>query len=634
MELKQLLILIRRWAWLLLIGLMIGAGGGLGISLYQTPVYQASTRIMVMQSPESSVADVTTLSDQELAQTYIELLVTKPVLDATSESLGFSVKSEQISGQLVRGTRLLQVTVRDNNPQQAATIANKLVEVLLTQNQALQTNRFSASEESLQAQIKDVEAQIALLQSEISQVFVANDKSEQEEIDRQKQLLETQIFTLQNEVVTLEQEIEALTPRDVNGNPTFSLSANQRTALVEKGTQLSQKQFLLELYTQQFFELALPEGNTPTESIEEIRKNQLQSTLTFYEQLYSTLLTNYESVRLSHLENTPNVVQVEEAIPSTIPVQPRPLMNIALGAALGLILTGSIAFVIEYLDDTLKTPADISNLLKLPVIGFVADVSDLDKAKHRPYVARNPRSPVSEAFRNLRTNLEFAGVDSPLRTILVTSPGPGDGKTTVAVNLATAIAQGNKHVALIDCDLRRPRIHRELSVSNRAGLSDLFRGQANLSDVFRSARVNKLVVVPSGNLPPNPLELLGSEKMTQILNQVLETVDMAVIDSPPFPVSDALVLASKVSGVVLVIQPGRTHAEAALAMLEQLKRADARVLGVVLNRIPQQRSDLYGGYYLPHFADIQKRYHMEGGGQQNRPPAKRNRRKMLRLFGK
>ncbi len=309
------------------------------------------------------------------------------------------------------------------------------------------------------------------------------------------------------------------------------------------------------------------------------------------------------------LQNTPNVVQVERATAPTVPILPQPIRNAILGGLIGLIVAGSLAFVIEYLDDTLKTPADITSQLGLPVVGYVFTESGLEKTEGMPFVAANPRSPVAETFRTLRTNLEFASVDKPLKTILVSSPGPGEGKTTVATNLAAAMAQANKRVILLEGDLRRPRVHKAMGMSNQVGLSEVFRGQMDIRDVARYSKVKDLAVITSGSLPPNPAELLGSTRMKQILSRLEESASVVIIDSPPFVVTDSTVLAAKVDGVLLVIQPGKTHAEAAKAMLTQLDRAGARVIGVVLNRVPRKGRSYYGGYYYQYDSD--KSYSIE-----------------------
>lgn len=630
MELKLLLVLIRRWAWLLILGAILGAGAGYLMSIYQTPVYEATTKIMVMQAPENTVSTVTKLSDQELAQTYIELLVTQPVLEATSQTVGTRVRASQISAQQVRGTRLLQVTVRDSDPTRAALIANTLVEVLIAQNDALQASRFSSSEESLQLQVSEVEQELARLQNEIEQRSEQNLETEQQLAEQQKVELEQRIFELQGEITRLEQEISDLTPEALPGQLPPPLTTEQRNLLNEKRTQLAQKQFVLELAKETYFKLVLPDNRGVTTVDEQESQGIRAANLALYQQLYSTLLSNYEAVRLARLQNTPNVVQVEKATPPSVAVEPQMVRNVLLGSIIGLLLTGFIAFLIEYLDDTLKTPTDITNVLGLPVVGYVLNESGMEKGEGVPYVSTHPRSPVAEAFRSLRTNLEFASVDSPLKTILITSPGPSEGKTTVATNLAAVMAQANKRVILVEGDLRRPRLHRALGMTNNIGLSEVFRGQLDIRDVARYSKVKDVAVITSGSLPPNPAELLGSARMGQILARLVESASVVIIDSPPFLVADASVLAAKVDGVLLVIQPGRTQAEAAKAMLAQLDRAGARVVGVVLNRIPRKGANYYGGYYYQYEAD--KPYSIETTDKKSRQP-KNAARRLGGLFG-
>ena len=359
---------------------------------------------------------------------------------------------------------------------------------------------------------------------------------------------------------------------------------------------MAQKEFQLELAQDTYAGLIAPTTSEVAALTSADLRDIEQANLELYRQLYSTLLSNYEAVRLARLENTPNVVQVERAAASNVPIQAGPLRYVIMGALLGLLLTGTLAFTLEYLDDTLKTPQDVANVLGLPVVGYVVNESAMEKIEGMPFVTSNPRSPMAETFRTLRTNLEFASVDKPLKTILITSPGSGEGKTTVATNLAAVMAQANKRVILLEGDLRRPRVHRALGMSNQIGLSDVFRGQMDIRDVARYSKVKDLAAITSGSLPPNPAELLGSARMVQILARLVESASVVIIDSPPFVVSDATVLSAKVDGVLLVIQPGKTHAEAARAMLAQLERAGAHVVGVVMNRVPRKNANYYGYY--------------------------------------
>ena len=195
----------------------------------------------------------------------------------------------------------------------------------------------------------------------------------------------------------------------------------------------------------------------------------------------------------------------------------------------------------------------------------------------------------------MRANLEFAAVDQPLKTVLVSSADTGEGKFTVAPNLAVSLAQIGKLVILIDADMRRPNVHEILNIRNENGLSDIFRGRTILQSAMRIWNNEKVAVITGGKLPPNPAELLGSAKMDEILESLKEVADLVIIDGPPFMVADAALLSAKVDGVLLVVRPGYTREDAVKAMMEQVEHTRARVLGVVLNGIPGKLSGYYGG---------------------------------------
>lgn len=199
----------------------------------------------------------------------------------------------------------------------------------------------------------------------------------------------------------------------------------------------------------------------------------------------------------------------------------------------------------------------------------------------------DPRSPVAEAFRTLRTNLDFSSLDHPVKTLIVTSAGPGEGKSTTLANLAVTTAQSEKKVYLVDCDLRRPTLHKLFGVSNDVGLTTMMRDEAlRESPPLLETGVPGLWLLPSGPLPPNPSELLGSKRMEEIIATLKQQADIVLFDAPPITVvTDAAVLASKVDGVLLVFCAGRTkrdHARKAKALLEKV---NARLIGVALNNV-------------------------------------------------
>jgi succinoglycan biosynthesis transport protein ExoP len=584
MELKEYLTLIRRWAWLLGLGLFVGAVGGLAASILQTPIYEATTRIMVIRAPQERNSDYAYLSDQQLLQTYIQLITTRPVIEGASAKLGYAVNRNQISVKQVSETHTIQLAVKDESAQRASDIANILIQVLIEQNETIQSGRYTSTEQSIQAQIKQVEEQIAQLRSEIDAVSA-------ETVQQQRQQVEAQIASLAAEVTQLQVDIQQIS------TPT---AVGERTLLVQKQERLNQIQPILALYQQVYMDLAVL-GKPVSAEDSTTPLSQMQSTLQLYQQIDINLLNNLEEIRLARLQNTPNIVQIESAITPGSPIQPRPMQNTGLSAVVGLLLAGTVAYLIEYIDDRIRTPEDIERIFKLPVIGYIGDIRNAQKETDDIHVIHSPRSPVAESFRSLRTNLEFANVDGTLTRILVTSPGPGEGKTTISTNLAAIIAQGGKRVLLIDADLRKPKIHSAFRVFNRVGLTTLFRGEMPLKSVLHQVEgTDGLNIITSGKLPPNPTELLASAKMDQILREAGHIVDVIILDSPPSLVADFQVLAAKADGVVLVIQPGHTHAEIARSTLEQLHRVNAKILGIVLNKIPN--SSQYH-YYYPYKYD-------------------------------
>ena len=297
-------------------------------------------------------------------------------------------------------------------------------------------------------------------------------------------------------------------------------------------------------------------------------------------------------------------------------------MNLLLGIIVGLGLGFGITFLLEYFDNSVKSPEEIERF-GVPVLGAIP-IIELDEAvrmikqngngksngkssEARMITGRlithfAPKSPVAEAYRALRTSIQFSRTDGSLKSLVLTSAEPKEGKSTTAINLSIAIAQLGNKVLLVDTDLRRPVIHSIFGLQRSRGLSNYLIGKLTLDEAIFETDIDNLYVLPSGTLPPNPSELLGSVAMKECIKKLKQQFDVIIFDSPPvLAVTDAVVLSSEVDGVVLVIKEGQTNREAAKRCIEILKKIPNRLIGAVLNGLHTNGFHGYGYYYYYHY---------------------------------
>jgi capsular exopolysaccharide synthesis family protein len=261
----------------------------------------------------------------------------------------------------------------------------------------------------------------------------------------------------------------------------------------------------------------------------------------------------------------------------------------------GLTLGAGGAYLLEYLDRTVKSTSDVERIFGLPVIGYISKA--LSEDGEAVSVAAEPESIVAESFRLLRSNIEFYRLSNPAQTIMITSPSRGTGKSMIASNLARSMAQEQGKVVLVDADLRRPAVHKYLKISRSPGLADVLRGRTDLSNALRASDgEGSPAVVTAGNIPSSTVELAGSRGIPLILAKLKQTYDVVVVDAPPLIIADSFNLASAVDALILVMEPGATPEEQAKAIKEQLGRANAKIVGIVFNKVSEASSDRYYDY--------------------------------------
>jgi capsular exopolysaccharide synthesis family protein len=526
MEIRQYATLLRKWSWLIILMIVVAGITAYVVSRSSTPVYQASTTLMVNQatSATANTAYNDILTSERLARTYASLLVSRPVLDETAQRLGVTPRT--LAGAVtvapIRDTQLLKIKVEGTIPELAAEIANTLPAVFSERNAEMRLGRITESKAKLEEEIAATEKNLA---------------------DTQEQL-------------------DTLT--------------------------------------------------------DDTQRTRLETSLAQYRNTYSSLVASYQQVKLTEAQATNNIVVAEPATVPISPIRPRTSTNVMLAVIVGALLGLGIAFLVEYLDDTVKTPDDVTRVAGLATLGAIARLKE--SGGPRQLVAwLKTKSPESEAYRTLRTNIQFSSVDKPIRSLLVTSSGPGEGKSTTTANLAVVLAQTGQRVIVVDTDLRRPVQHKVFGVPNNVGMTTALLAGENVSleAYLQSTEIETLSVLTSGPIPPNPSELLGSHRMENLVSTLTQSADIVLFDSPPvLAVTDAVVMARHVDGVLLVVDAGHTNEHALALAAGELQKSGVNLLGVALNRLDTQR----GGYYYYYY------YSEDQDGQRRRSSARRGAR--------
>ena len=531
LDLKVYARLLWHWAWLVILCTLVAAAVAYGISSVTTPIYQASTTLLINQARNPTGADMQDLMlSERIGRTYAELMKRSPILAKVAEE--FEVEPAvlqsaitQISVTSVRDTQLLQLSIEGTSPEVVASVAEALPRVFIEDLKSVQSERFAESKNNLQRELD----------------------------------------TLSNEIEVTQVAIQA-----INDAPTAE---------------------------------------------EAVELGRLRNALTQYQNNYANLLQSYENIRLTEVQSSDSIAVVEPAQIPTQPIRPRALTNTLLAAIVGAMLALGIIFLIEYLDDRVKTPQDLYSIVDLPVLGSIARIATQEKKGLGKRKARltaeetlvssiQPRHPITEAYRGIRTNLQYSSVDTNLTSLLITSATPGEGKTTTAANLAIVLAQSGRSVILVDADMRKPRQHTLFELPQSPGLTDaIVASHTPPTRYVRATNVPNLSLLTSGKVPPNPAELLGSQRMQQLIAQLHEQAEMIIFDAPPvLAVTDAQVLANQVNGVVLIIDSEQTSRATVARAVEALARTNANLLGAVLNRLVRSprgyyQYDQYSAYY-------------------------------------
>lgn len=643
-DLRQLIMVLKKWARLIIImTLLAGVAAWLLSTFILTPVYQANTLLMVTQATDKLSAN-TARSNQDLSDvvstvttipvwtmsTYMGQLKSEALMKRIIDKLDLRVSPGGLAGMIeasvVKDSNLIEVKVNHPDPETTARIANTLsVEYLqlMTDKNQQQMSRSveflkdqkTVTNKELQAaeeKLKEFQSQprgVAVLQAEF-----ASRSTDLANFTSQLKMTYIELSQLNSGVALLEQEM-AKTPAytrvekwsDVTGGLVYTEEANPlyislSEQLSKKRAELAEKQGQAEGLSMMLDSINAELDGLQAEMAEKtMEQDRLQREVERLRETSATLTqkeTETQIAKSIDLGDTSVMVISEASIPGS-PVKPNTMMNIAIAMLLGLMLFTLLAFLLEYLDNTLKTPEDIDREMALPTLGVIPrmDKKNQTEGIERLITSSNPKSPIAEAYRTLRTNIGFASVDKQYRTILVSSANPQDGKSTTAANLAVAMAQAGRRVIVVDCDLRKPLMHKIFQQENSRGFSNLIMQGLPVEDAAKTVMDN-LDLITSGPIPPNPSEMLSSAKTRSLWAELSKIYDYVLIDSPPvLAVADASILASQAEGVLMVVRSGSTRNDFARRAKEQLLTANADIIGTVISGMKQDTQDYQYYYY-------------------------------------
>lgn len=502
----------RRW-WIVVLLMLVAGASAYWSSSRETPMYSATATMMVNPGLSGAQTDFNALNvSTRLAETYQEIVTTRPILERVAEKLGEEELDSGVTTSVVDGTQLIRVTVTDTDPDHAALVANTIVEEFKA---SIEEETSATAERNLRGinqQIEDLEARQESVDAQIAELESGNDAD------------------------------EAATQRRLDD------LQRQRTAINES---------LIDL----------------------------QSSATDYE----------AQLRAGSAQ----IGMVEPALPPDAPYAPQPMRSLLLGLFVGALLGAGLVALLEFLDNTVKPEVDVQGIAGAPVLATVSAISKLQPGGRQVYTMTQPQSGAAEALRLLRTNLEFASASNPIHSMTVSSPSPGEGKSTTVANLGVVMAQSGITTAIIDADLRRPTQARIFGVDNSAGLTTLLtHPEQSWDEVAKKVALPGLFLVPSGPIPPNPSDLLSSDRFDRLIERIKADVDLVIIDSPPIlSASDALAISRHTDGAILVCHSNKTRIEAVRQAAHSIHQGGIRLIGVVLNRQKGQTGATYYGEY-------------------------------------
>ncbi len=550
----------------------------------------------------------------------------------------------------VRDSRVVNIIVDDGDPQKAALLANTVADEFIQYNLADKLSTSRSASEWLHDQMDELSGKLATSENALfkfkreNDILTASLEDSQSMVARRLSALNDAVTRVREQRAELKARVDQV--RELRKNGSLSslpqvvaspLIQAERTRAQQLSEELAEAQTrygpdhprILALEEKRKAALGLiareeesiaraaevedrvvaeTEGNLATllagvkrEAFEMNRKEVDYSRLKREEEnnakVVELVMHRLKDVDLASLLRTNNVRLLDAAEVPGAPSSPNLRFALLLGLLLGLAAGAGAAALLEQLDNTIKGQEDLERATRAPFLGIIPAVRESDDL----FIHKSPKSPVAECLRGVRTNLLFLGTERPLQKLLVTSSGPQEGKTTAVIDLGITFAQSGQRTLIVDTDMRKPRLHRAFGLSADVGLTSVLLDEKRLGEALKATQVPDLTVLPCGPIPPNPAELLHTERFRKLVVELSRRYDRILFDSPPVAaVTDAMILAGEVDGVVLLVKAAHTSRDAVVRARRALTDVQARIVGAVLNAVDLKSQG--AGYYYADYA--------------------------------
>lgn len=601
--LKDYIKIIQKRSWVILSIFLAIVVSVTIFTLRMTPMYRATASLVIEQAspkviPMEEVYQP--MVDREFYQTQYKILTSRTLAKKVFDELNLKNDPEfkgdeepadimlrRLDIDPIRESRMVKLSFESVDPIKAARITNTFARFYIQQDIQIKREASQYAVGWIDEQLGDMKKKLETAEVNLNKYIQENKIVSVPTLQEESQGL---LETTKREQARIETEIQEASQRYKSKHP----------KMIALNSELASTREKVRIETDRLLEL--------NETM--IEYNVLKREVESNKQVYEALLGRAKETALSEELKTSQIRIVDPADVPRAPFKPKKGQNFILSCILGALLGVGAALFLEYLDSTIKTAEDIDLYVKLPFLGYVPSAQkDAHSNKEMDLICNQQSGTrIAEAFRSIRTSVIFSSPeDRPLKTILVTSTIPQEGKSSITMNLATVFAQKDEQVVIVEADMRKHRLAQSFDIENKEGLSSFLTGATDAEKIIKKTSIANLFFIPAGPVPPNPAELLTSAKLKALLDELRKRFDRVIIDSPPvLTVADTSILANIVDGVIQVTRAGFVNLDAILRTKQRLIEAKAKIIGVILNNVEIKKEDSYYYYHYYYAQDKKK----------------------------